>query len=77
MNQIRQVTGKTLVRTYETIYEVADQSVIWVDRDACETLLKEAENWGYTSIQALPLLERALAYLERGELLEGESGTWV
>lgn len=77
MNQIRQVTGKTLVKTYETIYEVADQSVIWVDRDACEALLKEAENRGYKSYQALPLLERALAYLERGELLEGESGTWV
>jgi tetratricopeptide (TPR) repeat protein len=51
--------------------------VIWVDRDACEALLKAAENRGYMSIQALPLLEQALAYLERGELLEGESGTWV
>jgi DNA-binding SARP family transcriptional activator len=77
INQIRRVTGKTLVRTFETIYEVADQPVVWVDRDACESLLKEAENRGYTSIQALPLLERALGYLERGELLEGESGTWV
>ncbi len=77
INQIRRVTGKALVRTFETIYEVADQSSIWVDRDACEALLKEAENWGYTSKEALPLLEQALAYLERGELLEGESGTWV
>jgi DNA-binding SARP family transcriptional activator len=77
INQIRRVTGKTLVRTFETIYEVADQSSIWVDCDACEALLKEAENWGYTSKEALPLLEQALAYLERGELLEGESGTWV
>lgn len=77
INQIRRVTGKALVRTLETIYEVADQSLIWVDRDACEALLKEAENWGYMSKEAPPLLEQALAYLERGELLEGESGTWV
>ena len=77
INQIRRVTGKTLVSTVETIYALADQSVIWVDRDACGILLKEAENRGATSMQALPLLEQACAYLERGELLEGESGTWV
>jgi DNA-binding SARP family transcriptional activator len=77
INQIRRVIGKNLVRTVETIYEVADQSLIWVDRDACEALLKEAEDRGYTSIQVLPLLEQALEYLGRGELLEGESGTWV
>ncbi len=77
INQIRRITGKDLVRTYETIYELADQSVIWADRDACESLLKEAENRGWTSREALPLLEQALLYLERGELLEGEGGTWV
>jgi DNA-binding SARP family transcriptional activator len=77
INQIRRVTGKDLVRTFETIYEMANQSVIWVDRDACEALLKEAENWGCTSREALPLLEQALMYLERGELLEGESGSWI
>lgn len=77
INQIRRVTGKALIKTTETSYEVADQSLIWVDRDACDILLKEAENQGYTSKEALALLEQALAYLERGELLEGESGTWV
>jgi DNA-binding SARP family transcriptional activator len=77
INQIRRITGKELVRTVETSYEVADQSVIWVDCDACEALLKAAENRGYTSPEALALLERALASFERGELLEGESGTWV
>jgi DNA-binding SARP family transcriptional activator len=77
INQIRQVIGKTLVRTVETSYEIAHQSLVWVDCDACEMLLKEAENLGYASIQALPLLEQALEYLERGELLEGESGIWV
>ncbi|HZS76005.1 MAG TPA: BTAD domain-containing putative transcriptional regulator [Ktedonobacteraceae bacterium] len=77
INQIRRITGKDLLRTLDTSYELADQSLIWVDRDACEALLKEAENRGYTSVEALPLLEQALAYLERGELLEGETGTWV
>jgi DNA-binding SARP family transcriptional activator len=77
INQIRRVTGKALVRTVETSYEITDQPLIWLDQDACEALLKEAENRGYTSLQALPLLEEALGYLERGELLEGESGTWV
>ncbi|HEU5230706.1 MAG TPA: BTAD domain-containing putative transcriptional regulator [Ktedonobacteraceae bacterium] len=77
INQIRHVVGKTLLRTIEASYELADQSLIWLDSDACDILLKEAENRGHTSMQALPLLERALGYLERGELLEGESGTWV
>jgi len=77
INQIRRVIGKTALRTIEAAYELADQSLIWTDRDACEALLKEAENQGRSSLQALPLLERALGYLERGELLEGESGTWV
>lgn len=77
INQIRRVIGKTLVLTRETSYEIADQSVIWVDSDACEILLKQAENRGYTSTQAHPLLEQALTLLEQGEWLEGESGTWV
>lgn len=76
-NQIRRVIGSTLVRTIEATYEIAGQSLVWVDSDACEALLKEAENCGYTSMQALPLLEQALGYMERGELLEEESGTWV
>jgi DNA-binding SARP family transcriptional activator len=77
IHQIRRVLGKTLVRTIDASYELADQSVLWLDRDACESLLKEAENRGHSSVQALALLEEALGYLERGELLEGESGTWV
>ncbi|MEO6887648.1 MAG: hypothetical protein ABI456_01390 [Ktedonobacteraceae bacterium] len=77
INQIRQVIGKTLLKTIESIYEIVDQSQVWVDCDAAEALLKEAENLGHSSIQALPSLEQALSYLERGELFEGESGTWV
>lgn len=77
INQIRHVTGKELVKTFDTSYQLADQALIWVDWDSCEALLKEAENQGSTSAEALPLLERALTYLERGQLLEGEDGTWV
>jgi DNA-binding SARP family transcriptional activator len=76
INRIRQVIGKTLVTTRETSYEIVDQSQIWIDCDACEALLKEAENQEPTSPQTLPLLERALTLLERGELLEGEDGQW-
>jgi DNA-binding SARP family transcriptional activator len=77
INRIRRVTGKELVRTHGGSYEIADQLLIWTDYDVCEELLKEAENCGSTSAQSRPLLEQALGYLEQGELVEGESGTWV
>ncbi|WP_052889451.1 AfsR/SARP family transcriptional regulator [Thermogemmatispora carboxidivorans] len=77
VNQIRRAIGKELVRTLETGYALADQSIIWVDHDACRGLLAEAENWGGTTDEAVPLLEQILTYQERGELLEGEDGTWV
>jgi tetratricopeptide (TPR) repeat protein len=77
INQIRRVLGKPLLTTMETLYQLADQSLIWLDHDACQILLKEAENRGATSKEALPLLEQVRTYLERGSLLEGESGTWV
>ena len=58
-------------------YELANQSLLWVDADACEALLKEAERIGRTYAFALPLLEQARAYFARGDFLEGESGLWV
>jgi DNA-binding SARP family transcriptional activator len=74
---LHRVVGKQLVKTCEAAYELAGQDLIWTDSDACEELLKAAENQGCTSIRAHPLLEQALGYLERGEFLEGESGVWV
>lgn len=71
------VLGKDLLKSWEATYELAGQDLIWTDIDACEALLKEVENRGCTSIQALPLLEEALSYLERGNFLEGEGSTWV
>lgn len=58
-------------------YELAAQSVLWVDADACEALMKEAEQIGRTSPRAVLLLEQANAYFARGDFLEGESGLWV
>ena len=73
---VRAVIGKPLVKLWASAYEIAGQALIWTDFAACEALLKEAENWGHASIHALPFLEQALTLLERGELLEGEYGTW-
>src|SRR5579885_243209 len=45
-------------------YELANQSLIWVDADACENLLLEAERIGRTSADALLLLQEAMRYFE-------------
>ncbi len=68
----------TLLKTrdHASTYQLADQSLLWVDADACEDLLKEAEHVWRTSAAALPLLEQASAYHDRGDFLEGVSGTW-
>lgn len=76
ITRIRGVIGKPLVKTIDSIYEFADQSLFWVDSDACEALLKEAENQGRMTMQAVSLLEEALRLLDRGEYLEGEDGVW-
>src|SRR5581483_5219306 len=73
---IRGIIGKPLVTCWEAAYEIAAQTLVWTDLDACATLLKEAENRGQGSLQAIPVLEQAVALLERGELLEGEDGKW-
>ncbi|HLG61209.1 MAG TPA: BTAD domain-containing putative transcriptional regulator [Ktedonosporobacter sp.] len=73
---IRGIIGKPLVTCWEAAYEIAAQTLVWTDLDACAVLLKEAENRGQGSSQAVPFLEQAVALLERGELLEGESGKW-
>ncbi len=59
-----------------TSYALPDQSVLWTDSDAFQALLKEAEQMGRTSASAVPLLEQASIYMQRGEFLEGQSGLW-
>jgi tetratricopeptide (TPR) repeat protein len=73
---IRGIIGKSLLTCWDAAYEIADQTLVWTDLDACSALLKEAENRGQRSIQTIPLLEQAVTLLERGELLDGESGKW-
>jgi DNA-binding SARP family transcriptional activator len=73
---IRGIIGKPLVTCWDAAYEIAGQTLIWTDLDACSALLKEAENRGQGRVQAIPFLEQAVALLERGELLEGEDGKW-
>jgi len=76
LTAIRNVIGEDLLSTIDVFYEVAGQDLVWVDVDACKILLKEAENQGGTTFQAIPLLEEARSYLERGECFEGEEGQW-
>jgi DNA-binding SARP family transcriptional activator len=57
-------------------YELADQSRIWVDSDACEALIYQVEQIGCTSPGALPLLQKGIGYFERGGCLEGDGGQW-
>ncbi len=76
LTAIRNVIGEDLITTIDIFYEIAGQELVWVDLDACKMLLRTAENQGCTTTQALPFLEEALAYLERGACFEGEEGQW-
>jgi DNA-binding SARP family transcriptional activator len=70
----------TLLTTFgdhrDSGYQLAEQSLLWVDADACETLLAEAERVGRLSVEAVSLLEEALHYFERGAFLHTEEGLW-
>jgi DNA-binding SARP family transcriptional activator len=59
-----------------TTYELANQSHLWVDAKACESLMQEAEQVGHTTAQGLDLLKTASTYFERGRFLEDEQGLW-
>lgn len=67
-----------IVKTYgnKSGYELQGQSLVWVDVDECEVLLKEAERIGSTSAAALEMLERAHEHFQRGGFLESQSGQW-
>lgn len=67
----------SLLLTEDTSYALADQLLLLIDTDLSLGLLKEAERIGRTSAQALPLLEEAANYFNRGTFLEGEEGLWA
>lgn len=73
---VRRVVGKDLVETTGPLCGLAAQAQIWTDFDACFALLKKAENHGCFTQEALPFLEEALGYFERGKCLEDEGGKW-
>ena len=73
---IRRIIGKDLIETTGPLCGIVGQSQVWTDLDACAALLKQAENQGSTTPEALPLLEEALYYFERGKCLEDEAEKW-
>lgn len=60
-----------------TIYQLPDQGVLWVDGDAVQHSLEQAERMGRASAEMLPLIEEAIALASRGAFLEGEEGKWA
>jgi DNA-binding SARP family transcriptional activator len=81
LRKVLTVEGQeTLLKTFGTHltsgYELTGQSLLWTDVDACDALMHKAERIGRTTSAALPLLEKAIEYFERGSCLEGEGGQW-
>ncbi len=76
---LRPTKERVLLVTEEnaSIYSLAGQTLLWVDAEEALALLKEVERIGRTVPQALPLLEEAASYFNRGIFLEGEEGMWV
>jgi len=64
------------INSKRTTYQLADQSQVWVDVDAYEAALQEAEQCAPDSFERSRLLEMAQAYFERGPLLDGENDFW-
>ena len=60
-----------------TIYFLPNQTTLWVDTNAALALLKDAERIGRSTTEAVPLLEEAANYFNRGTFLEGEEGLWA
>lgn len=60
-----------------TTYLLADQSRLWVDAQAAQEYMREAEQVGRTSRQGLVFLQEAQRYVERGSFLEDESDWWT
>jgi DNA-binding SARP family transcriptional activator len=66
-----------LTEDHVSSYRLEEQTFLWVDFEAALFLLRDVEHLGRTHVDALPLLEEAAKYLNRGAFLEGEDGQWV
>lgn len=60
-----------------TIYHLPDQGMLWVDSDAVQYALEQAERLGRDSVEVLPVLEEAIGLSNRGTFLEGEESRWA
>lgn len=74
--KIRSAIGRELVSTNDAVYQLAGQALVWVDLDQVEALMRQIEDQGHLSADAIAILEETLGYLKRGPALEGEDGTW-
>jgi DNA-binding SARP family transcriptional activator len=79
LHQVLQDEGRLLRKTGtrgHTRYELADQRHIWIDVDACETLLRELERLPEAALSRLALLQEIAAYFARGAFLAQEEELW-
>lgn len=77
---IRQVCSPALLQTLggrqNCRYQLAEQSIVWTDRDACLVLLQQAAQPTRTAPERQADLEQALTLLQQGPFLEKEEGLW-
>jgi two-component SAPR family response regulator len=66
-----------LTHKQERSYQLVGQERLWVDVDAALARLAQAEAMRGTTPEALPLLEEAARYFQRGKFLAGIEETWV
>jgi DNA-binding SARP family transcriptional activator len=75
---LRLVNGQeSLLLAEDTSYALANRTLLWVDSDVSFELLKRVEYIGRSTPEAVPLLEEATSYFNRGVFLEGEEGLWA
>jgi DNA-binding SARP family transcriptional activator len=58
-------------------YRLPEQEVLWVDSDAVQHALEQAERLGRTVVGVLPILKEAITLSKRGIFLEGEESLWA
>jgi tetratricopeptide (TPR) repeat protein len=79
-SKLRQILHKDVLRPFGphgiSGYQLAEQALVWTDVDACDSLIRDVERLGFSSPDALLLLESAEELFARGSILEGESGQW-
>jgi DNA-binding SARP family transcriptional activator len=69
--------GMLLTHKATQSYQLVGQQHLWIDADAALSLIAQAESLGRTTAEALPLLEQAVQYVQRGRFLAGVEETWV